>query len=96
VRKITTKDGRVTGVINADGSFEGFDTVASNADVMHTYRELLADDPRGKKVGKALEKKRWSPSLFVVYFGLKTTASRDPPPHNLLWPALSRADRRDL
>jgi phytoene desaturase len=72
VRKITTKDGRVTGVINADGSFEGFDTVASNADVMHTYRELLADDPRGKKVGKALEKKRWSPSLFVVYFGLKT------------------------
>jgi phytoene desaturase len=25
------------------------------------------------KVGKALEAKRWSPSLFVVYFGLKTT-----------------------
>jgi phytoene desaturase len=72
VRKITTKDGRVTGLINAEGDFEAFDTVASNADVMHTYRELLADDPRGRKVGKALERKRWSPSLFVVYFGLKT------------------------
>ncbi|WP_425999231.1 phytoene desaturase [Caulobacter sp. DWR1-3-2b1] len=71
VQKITTKDGRVTGIINHDGSFEAFDTVASNADVMHTYRELLVDDPRGKKVGKALESKRWSPSLFVIYFGLK-------------------------
>jgi phytoene desaturase len=71
VQKITTKDGRVTGIINHDGGFEAFDTVASNADVMHTYRELLVDDPRGKKVGKTLEKKRWSPSLFVIYFGLK-------------------------
>ncbi|WP_029912445.1 phytoene desaturase [Caulobacter sp. UNC358MFTsu5.1] len=73
IRKITTKAGRVTGVIRADGQFEAFDAVASNADVMHTYRRLLADDPRGAKVGKALEAKRWSPSLFVVYFGLKTT-----------------------
>jgi len=71
VQKITTKDGRVTGIINHEGGFEAFDTVASNADVMHTYRELLVDDPRGKKVGKALEGKRWSPSLFVIYFGLK-------------------------
>lgn len=71
VQKITTKDGRVTGIINHEGGFEAFDTVASNADVMHTYRELLVDDPRGKKVGKALESKRWSPSLFVIYFGLK-------------------------
>ncbi|WP_421737452.1 phytoene desaturase [Caulobacter sp.] len=71
VQKIATRDGRVTGVINHEGDFEAFDTVASNADVMHTYRELLVDDPRGKKVGKALEKKRWSPSLFVIYFGLK-------------------------
>jgi phytoene desaturase len=71
VQKITTKDGRVTGIINHDGRFEAFATVASNADVMHTYRELLVDDPRGKKVGKALESKRWSPSLFVIYFGLK-------------------------
>jgi len=71
VQKITTRDGRVTGILNSDGEFEAFDTVASNADVMHTYRELLVDDPRGKKVSKALESKRWSPSLFVIYFGLK-------------------------
>ena len=71
VQKITTREGRVTGILNHDGEFEAFDTVASNADVMHTYRELLVDDPRGKKVSKALESKRWSPSLFVIYFGLK-------------------------
>jgi phytoene desaturase len=71
VQKIETRAGRATGVVHADGTFEAFDTVASNADVMHTYRALLKDDPRGKKVGKALERKRWSPSLFVVYFGLK-------------------------
>ncbi|WP_419251691.1 phytoene desaturase [Caulobacter sp. ErkDOM-YI] len=71
VQKITTREGRVTGIINSDGDFEAFDTVASNADVMHTYRELLVDDPRGKKASKALENKRWSPSLFVIYFGLK-------------------------
>ncbi len=71
VSKITTAGGRVTGVIRHDGEFEAFDTVASNADIMHTYRELLVDDPRGKAASKALEKKRWSPSLFVIYFGLK-------------------------
>jgi phytoene desaturase len=71
ISKITTAGGRVTGVIRHDGAFEAFDTVASNADIMHTYRELLVDDPRGKAASKALEKKRWSPSLFVIYFGLK-------------------------
>ena len=71
ISKITTAGGRVTGVIRHDGEFEAFDTVASNADIMHTYRELLVDDPRGKAASKALEKKRWSPSLFVIYFGLK-------------------------
>lgn len=71
VQKITTSAGRVTGLIHHDGVFEAFDTVASNADVMHTYRDLLKDDPRGHKTSKALERKRWSPSLFVVYFGLK-------------------------
>ncbi|MEH0195806.1 phytoene desaturase [Caulobacter sp. CCNWLY153] len=71
VERIAVREGRVTGVVTREG-FEAFDTVASNADVMHTYRHLLREEPRGQKVGKALENKRWSPSLFVVYFGLKT------------------------
>ncbi|MBS0412397.1 MAG: phytoene desaturase [Proteobacteria bacterium] len=76
VRKIATEKGRTTGIVNADGSFEAFDAVASNADIMHTYDALLKDDARGRAVAKALKRRRFSPSLFVLHFGLKT-----PQPH---------------
>ncbi|HWA62444.1 MAG TPA: phytoene desaturase [Caulobacteraceae bacterium] len=76
VRKIATQNGRVTGIVNADGAFEAFDAVASNADIMHTYDRLLADDPRGRSVARGLKRRRFSPSLFVLHFGLKR-----PQPH---------------
>ena len=72
VREITTENGCTTGIIHADGRREAFDAVASNADIVHTYAELLKNDPRGRSRGKALKNKRFSPSLFVTYFGLKT------------------------
>ena len=50
-----------------------FDAIATNADLMHSYRDLLGDSIRGKKQAKALAKKRFSPGLFVVHFGLKGT-----------------------
>jgi phytoene desaturase len=71
VQRITTRGGRVTGIRHADGAAEAFDAVASNADIVHTYDQLLADDPRGRSVAKALKRRRFSPSLFVTYFGLK-------------------------
>jgi phytoene desaturase len=40
--------------------------------VVHTYASLLRDDPRGRAAGEAVKKKRFSMSLFVIYFGLKT------------------------
>jgi phytoene desaturase len=70
-RRIATEQGRVTGVVHADGSFEGFDAVASNADVVHTYANLLADDRRGRSVAGRMKRRRFSPSLFVVHFGLR-------------------------
>jgi phytoene desaturase len=70
-RKIVTQGGRVTGIEHADGAFEAFDAVASNADIVHTYGTLLADDPRGASVARGLKRKAFSPSLFVVYFGLR-------------------------
>ena len=73
VKAITTEGGKVTGVIHADGQAEAFDAVASNADIVHTYAELLKDSPRGRSAGKRLKNKRFSPSLFLIYFGLKTT-----------------------
>ena len=57
----------------SDGTFEAFDAVASNADIVHTYDQLLADDRRGRAVASSLKRRRFSPSLFVLHFGLKRT-----------------------
>ncbi len=48
-----------------------FDQVASNADVVHTYRNLLAGEARGIQETQRLQSKRFSMSLFVIHFGLK-------------------------
>mgnify|MGYP001143326097 CR=1 FL=1 len=73
VAKIETVGDRATGVVTRAGlRFEG-DAVASNADIMHSYADLLADHPRGQRRGDALLRKRWSPSLFVVHFGIEGT-----------------------
>lgn len=50
-----------------------FDAVASNGDIMHTYRDLLAGTPRGQDMAKKLAHKRFTPSVFVVHFGLEGT-----------------------
>jgi phytoene desaturase len=68
---IETLGDRVTEVECASGWRERFDAVASNADVMHSYRDLLAESPRGVEMGKKLAAKRFSPSLFVVHFGIE-------------------------
>jgi phytoene desaturase len=71
VAAIETVKNRATGIRLADGTVFGFDGVASNADVVHTYGKLLAAHPRGRAKGGRLAKKRHSMSLFVTYFGLK-------------------------
>jgi len=44
-RRIVTENGKVTGIVHADGRAESFDAVASNADIVHTYdKNALADD----------------------------------------------------
>ncbi len=70
VTQILTKDSRAKAVVTAYGTIQA-DMIASNADVVHTYQQLLRDDPRGKQQAKNLLSKRFSMSLFVVYFGLK-------------------------
>jgi phytoene desaturase len=64
---------RATEVETRSGWREHFDAVASNADIVHTYRELLGSTSRGQRRAKKLMAKRWSPSLFVVHFGLAGT-----------------------
>lgn len=71
VQRIDTEGARVIGLRHADNSFEAFDAVASNADIVHTYDHLLRGAVRGRSVGRRLKRRRFSPSLFVVHFGLK-------------------------
>jgi phytoene desaturase len=47
------------------------DLVASNADVIHTYKKMLGHHVHGIVESNRLKKKRHSMSLFVVYFGLR-------------------------
>ena len=73
VDRVETANGRVTAVVTTDGRRHPAEIVASNADVVHTYKDLLRTEPRAKATANSLQRKRFSNSLFVIYFGLKTT-----------------------
>ncbi|MFN0192072.1 MAG: phytoene desaturase [Aestuariivirga sp.] len=72
VDRLEMQEGRIKGLVLKDGTRHEFDQLASNADVVHTYKTLMRGTTRGESHGRALEKKRFSISLFVIYFGLKT------------------------
>ncbi|UAK26748.1 phytoene desaturase [Sphingomonas nostoxanthinifaciens] len=78
VVEIETLGDRATGLATASGWRQSFDAVASNADIMHSYRDLLRGSGRGRRVGRALANKRWSPSLFLVHFGVRGSWSGIP------------------
>ncbi len=73
VEEIEMQGNRATGVRTASGWQQSADAVATNGDLMHSYAKLLGHHPRGKSAAKSLKRKRWSPSLFVVHFGVKGT-----------------------
>ncbi|OCC23684.1 phytoene dehydrogenase [Croceicoccus estronivorus] len=73
VVKVETLGNRATGVRTQSGWHERFDAVASNADIIHSYRDLLGDAPRGKAHARSLARKRFSPGLFAVHFGIEGT-----------------------
>ncbi|MDE8650269.1 phytoene desaturase [Novosphingobium album (ex Liu et al. 2023)] len=73
VVQVHTLGDRVTEVETASGWKERFDAIASNGDIVHTYRDLLAGSRRGPEMARKLVDKRFSPSLFLVHFGLEGT-----------------------
>ncbi len=73
VVEIETLGDRVTGVRTQNGWQGQADAVAANSDIMHTYRDLLSTSRSAKRTTARLERKRYSPSLFVVHFGVKGT-----------------------
>ena len=78
VTSIGTLGNRATEVETASGWSARFDAVASNADIVHSYRDLLGGNRRGQRQGRALTRKRFSPSLFVVHFGIEGTMPHIP------------------
>jgi phytoene desaturase len=73
VERIETQGERTTGVVTQTGHRIDCDAVATNGDIMHSYRDLLGHHPRGEKAAASLTRKKFSPSLFVVHFGIKGT-----------------------
>ena len=71
VAEILVEQGRAVGVRLGDGSVVRADVVVSNADVAWTYLNLLAPEHRRKNTDAAVKRKRYSMSLFVIYFGTK-------------------------
>jgi phytoene desaturase len=70
VEAIETLGDQVTGIRTQSGWSEGFDAIASNADIVHSY-DLLEGSSRGRRAAEKLRRKRFSPSLFVVHFGVR-------------------------
>jgi phytoene desaturase len=68
---IDTLGSRATAVTTQSGWSGTFAAIASNADIMHSYRDLLGGSARGQTVARRLARKRFSPSLFVVHFGIE-------------------------
>ena len=69
VRRIIVEQGRATGVELADGERIGADIVVSNADTAWTYRHLIDREHRPYWTDRRIERKKYSMSLFVWYFG---------------------------
>lgn len=68
---VNDHDRRVTGVRLADGTVHNADIVVSNADVAWTYLNLIPARYRRKNSDGWVKRKKYSMSLFVIYFGTK-------------------------
>lgn len=70
VEEILTQGSKVRGV-RVKGETHSFDAVVSNADVTYTYNHLLRNEKKVQSKAKSLTNKRYSMSLFLIYFGTK-------------------------
>ncbi|MCW3846545.1 phytoene desaturase [Sphingomonas sp. LB-2] len=84
VAAIDTLGDRATGVRTRSGAELAAEMVASNADVVHSYRDLLKGSRSAQRTAARLVRKRFSPSLFLVHFGVKGSFP-EIPHHNILF-----------
>jgi phytoene desaturase len=71
VQEILVQGRRVTGVRLVDGTVRSADCVLSNAEVAHTYTQLIPAQYRRRNSDRRYHNMRYSMSLFVIYFGTK-------------------------
>jgi phytoene desaturase len=71
VLHVHTLGDRASEVECISGWRQRFDAVCSSADVVHSYRDLLAGSQRGPEMARKLVRQKFDPSLFSVYFGLE-------------------------
>ena len=72
VSKIEVSESKhVKGVTTVAGKEYDADLVVSNADVAHTYMDLIDSRYRKKNSDRRYRRAKWSMSLFMVYFGVK-------------------------
>ncbi|AQR74878.1 phytoene desaturase [Sphingomonas sp. LM7] len=84
VAKIHTLGDRVTGLRTESGFELEADAIASNADIVHSYRHLLSESRSAQRTAASLENKRYSPSLFLVHFGVRGSFP-EIPHHSILF-----------
>lgn len=71
VDEILIEGKRTTGIRMADGTVHHADSVVSNADVAYTYLNMIPAHYRKHNTDAAIKRKKYSMSLFVIYFGTK-------------------------
>lgn len=64
---------------------QDFDLVVSNADLHHTYADLLSSVPGARRMARRLEAMEWSMSLFVLYFGTDRRYDDEVAHHTILF-----------
>tara|TARA_B100000749_G_scaffold280875_1_gene279565 strand:- start:14836 stop:16371 length:1536 start_codon:yes stop_codon:yes gene_type:complete len=69
IAEILTDGKKVTGLQLEDGQKRSFERVCSNADVAHTYLQLLQKESRLNSTRKWIASRKYSMSLVVIYFG---------------------------
>ena len=70
VEQIVIENRKASGVL-ATGQFYEADCVISNADLAHTYGELIKSEHRRKWSNKKLRRTQYSMSAFLLYLGVR-------------------------
>jgi phytoene desaturase len=86
IEEILINDKRATGVRLADGAVHNADIVVSNADVGWTYLNMIPKQHRRVNSDRWVKSKKYSMSLFVIYFGTKKRYNTGTPlaHHNII------------